>query len=882
MTSVGCYSIGESIGEGTYGKVRLGVHQLTGQRVAIKKISKQHAPLMAREIHNHRLLYHPNIVTLYEVLMTESSIHIISEYCPNGELFDMLTRCGRFSERQTQRWFLQLVDAVLFCHSHNIIHRDLKLENILLDAEYNAKLCDFGFARQAEKNQMLGTFCGSLAYSAPEVIRRQNYTGPETDVWSLGVILYTLLAGELPFDDDNEIIIERKIVGLDYSIPSYFSPETADLVHRMLKLKPSDRISIDSILAHPWLSKSFDDEEDDFDRLSPQDTSYSDLDSIFSDPQRPGFTKGDTLTDASSYDDRWSAKDTFNALDANYLTQETTRVHSARALLQTMHADDRALSRHSAPISTKKNGGTFNRVSLPPLPSLSLSTLPSYSPSHAANQDTAMTPIEYQLFTALRSAGFDEIALRRMRSKHCDAPGTLWQMLLTKLGDKNSLTVVLPLHQEQDAWPRQTRPESGAANTSYSECTARPSPGLHHISREVDAQEKEKEKEKGSCHPKTDSSLAQQSPPSLHNPRDKTGWLTSVKSWFGTHNKHQEPLPDQKIHLEPITPPLSVENNRTLSLLEARSQVQAPSQAWTHDLAISMSRHRYGSQKHRRHLLQLSSPPISELDQFTYSTTSGESTTPSSSELTKPLKKAMASKNPRQTLYSTKASNITVPSPVLITPKMTTDMFSIVTTPPYISMTGVPVTVTEIDLCSHNCPIYSGGVVKKSMSDDFLILEKSNIFKAPASPSSIESLSTTCTDSESSREDQGNSSVSSPASSINEVDIETEKEKGEVTEEKAVQAPEPAPVPVPVSVPVSVPVPVPVPVIAPTSLSTIAPVSVPVPVPVTTTLKITPQPPPRRFELLVPRLRPSTFVLDNSRQRLGSRMIIEEEEEDEE
>lgn len=153
--------------KGSYGKVRLAKHQLTCRLVAIKQISKKHAPLMAREIHHHRQLHHPNIVSLYEILTTETSIFIVSEHCPHGDLFDALARKGRFSESDIRNWFIQLTQAIKYCHSLGIIHRDLKLENILLDENYNVKICDFGFARQTDKNQMLKTFCGSLAYSAP-------------------------------------------------------------------------------------------------------------------------------------------------------------------------------------------------------------------------------------------------------------------------------------------------------------------------------------------------------------------------------------------------------------------------------------------------------------------------------------------------------------------------------------------------------------------------------------------------------------------------------------------------------------------------------------------------------------------------------------------
>ncbi|KAF1798986.1 kinase-like domain-containing protein [Mucor lusitanicus] len=253
LKSIGCYTLGETIGRGSYGKVKLGVHQLTCRLVAIKKISKRHAPLMAREIHHHRQLHHPNIVSLYEILSTETSIFIVSEHCPHGDLFDALAKKGRFSEPHARRWFLQLIDAIQYCHSLGIIHRDLKLENILIDENDNVKICDFGFARQTDKNQLLKTFCGSLAYSAPEVIQRQNYSGPATDIWSLGVILHTLLAGELPFDDDSESELQRKVVKMDYVIPSYFSSDVADLIQKILKLDPYDRYTVPQIRCHPWL-----------------------------------------------------------------------------------------------------------------------------------------------------------------------------------------------------------------------------------------------------------------------------------------------------------------------------------------------------------------------------------------------------------------------------------------------------------------------------------------------------------------------------------------------------------------------------------------------------------------------------------------------------
>ncbi|KAL1918687.1 uncharacterized protein VTP21DRAFT_2709 [Calcarisporiella thermophila] len=250
---VGNYTLDKTIGEGSYGKVKLGLHRLTGQKAAIKKISKRHAPLITREIFHHQRLEHPNIVRLLEILTTENYIYVVTEYCPNGELFDHLIDKGRVSERTAQRWFRQLCSAVKYCHELKVVHRDLKLENILLDADMNLKLVDFSFSRECESRRMLDTFCGSVAYAAPEMIKGRKYSGPEADIWSLGVILYTLLCGYLPFDDDVEANIHAQILSLDYELPEFLTEESRDLISRILKIEPSERITMNQIMAHPWL-----------------------------------------------------------------------------------------------------------------------------------------------------------------------------------------------------------------------------------------------------------------------------------------------------------------------------------------------------------------------------------------------------------------------------------------------------------------------------------------------------------------------------------------------------------------------------------------------------------------------------------------------------
>ncbi|KAF9977807.1 hypothetical protein BGZ75_010209, partial [Mortierella antarctica] len=246
----------------TYGKVKLATHALTGQQVAVKIVAKAHAAIITREIYHWRCLTHANIAHLHEVLTTESKIYLVTEYCPNGELLEALIRDGKCKPSLAKKWFRQICLALQYCHAKKIVHRDLKLENILLDSQDNIKLIDFGFTRECESKKLLESYCGSAAYTAPEIIVGKKYSGPEADIWSLGVILYTLLAGYLPFDDDNESVVQDKIVDLDYEMPSeLFCKDAQDLIKSILKEEPTERFSIDQILGHPWWASGDDNEE---------------------------------------------------------------------------------------------------------------------------------------------------------------------------------------------------------------------------------------------------------------------------------------------------------------------------------------------------------------------------------------------------------------------------------------------------------------------------------------------------------------------------------------------------------------------------------------------------------------------------------------------
>ncbi|XP_077319322.1 MAP/microtubule affinity-regulating kinase 4 isoform X2 [Lithobates pipiens] len=224
-------------------------------------------------------LNHPNIVKLFEVIETEKTLYLIMEYASGGEVFDYLVSHGRMKEKEARAKFRQIVSAVHYCHQKNIVHRDLKAENLLLDAEANIKIADFGFSNEFTPGGKLDTFCGSPPYAAPELFQGKRYNGPEVDVWSLGVILYTLVSGSLPFDGQNLKELRERVLRGKYRVPFYMSTDCESVLRRFLVLNPSKRCTLEQIMNDKWMNIGFDSDD-----LKP----YKEPEEDHADPKRIG------------------------------------------------------------------------------------------------------------------------------------------------------------------------------------------------------------------------------------------------------------------------------------------------------------------------------------------------------------------------------------------------------------------------------------------------------------------------------------------------------------------------------------------------------------------------------------------------------------------
>uniref|UniRef100_A0A8C1I3A8 non-specific serine/threonine protein kinase n=1 Tax=Cyprinus carpio carpio TaxID=630221 RepID=A0A8C1I3A8_CYPCA len=291
LPHIGNYRLLKTIGKGNFAKVKLARHILTGKEVAIKIIDKtQLNPTslqkLFREVRIMKTLRHPNI----------------------GEVFDYLVSHGRMKEIEARAKFRQIVSAVHYCHQKNIVHRDLKAENLLLDADANIKIADFGFSNEFTLGNKLDTFCGSPPYAAPELFQGKKYDGPEVDIWSLGVILYTLVSGSLPFDGQNLKELRERVLRGKYRVPFYMSTDCEGILRRFLVLNPSKRCTLEQVMKDKWMNAGYESDE-----LKPHVEPAED----YSDPNRIEIMVGMGFTTEEIKDSLLNQK--YNEVTATYL-----------------------------------------------------------------------------------------------------------------------------------------------------------------------------------------------------------------------------------------------------------------------------------------------------------------------------------------------------------------------------------------------------------------------------------------------------------------------------------------------------------------------------------------------------------------------------------
>ncbi|XP_019751400.1 serine/threonine-protein kinase BRSK2-like isoform X6 [Hippocampus comes] len=254
---VGPYRLEKTLGKGQTGLVKLGVHCVTCQKVAIKivnreKLSESVLMKVEREIAILKLIEHPHVLKLHDVYENKKYLYLVLEHVSGGELFDYLVKKGRLTPKEARKFFRQIISALDFCHSHSICHRDLKPENLLLDEKNNIRIADFGMASLQVGESLLETSCGSPHYACPEVIRGEKYDGRKADAWSCGVILFALLVGALPFDDDNlRNLLEKVKLGV-FHMPHFIPPECQNLLQGMIEVDASKRLTLEQIQKHSW------------------------------------------------------------------------------------------------------------------------------------------------------------------------------------------------------------------------------------------------------------------------------------------------------------------------------------------------------------------------------------------------------------------------------------------------------------------------------------------------------------------------------------------------------------------------------------------------------------------------------------------------------
>ncbi|RWS30820.1 hypothetical protein B4U80_04311 [Leptotrombidium deliense] len=283
---IGFYEMYKTIGKGNFALVKLAKHCLTKTKVAIKIIDKrqldcENMKKIWREIEiMKKIEKHENLIRLYQVMQTKRYLMLCLEYADGGEIFDYLVTNGKMNEKKAKKYFKQILNAIDYLHKNNIVHRDLKAENLLLSKNGKiVKLADFGFSNYFQSNSLLSTWCGSPPYAAPELFEGRHYNGPKADIWSLGVVLYVLVCGALPFDGHTLQSLRTRVLNGKFRIPYFMSCDCEHLIRHMLIVDPTLRYSVEKIKNHRWLQKddSNDEDDDEDQQQQPQpmnDSSY--------------------------------------------------------------------------------------------------------------------------------------------------------------------------------------------------------------------------------------------------------------------------------------------------------------------------------------------------------------------------------------------------------------------------------------------------------------------------------------------------------------------------------------------------------------------------------------------------------------------------------